>query len=110
MSQLIACCGLNCEKCDARIATINNDNKLREKTARKWSELNNVEIAPAMINCMGCRVEGTKTYFCSDLCEIRKCVSEKGFGTCGNCAELDHCPTVGAILQHTPQAKENLLK
>lgn len=26
------------------------------------------------------------------------------------CAELDNCPTVGAILQHAPEAKENLLK
>ena len=41
MKQLIACCGLDCENCDARIATINNDDKLREETARKWSIMNN---------------------------------------------------------------------
>ncbi len=35
MKQLIACCGLDCENCDARIATINNDDKLREETAQK---------------------------------------------------------------------------
>ena len=35
MKQLIACCGLDCENCDARIATINNDEKLREETAQK---------------------------------------------------------------------------
>lgn len=110
MNQLIACCGLDCEKCDARIATVNNDNELREKTARKWSELNNVEIAPAMINCMGCRVDGAKTYFCSELCEIRKCVNGKGYNTCGDCDELDHCKIVGAIFKYTPEAKENLLK
>ena len=33
MKQLIACCGLDCESCDARIATVKNDNELREKTA-----------------------------------------------------------------------------
>lgn len=27
-NQLIGCCGLDCEKCDARIATITNDNAL----------------------------------------------------------------------------------
>jgi len=110
MNQLIAYCGLDCEKCDARIATVNNDNELRGKTAQKWSKLNNVEITAAMINCTGCRVDGLKTYFCSNLCGIRKCVSEKGYNTCGDCAELDNCPTVGAILQHAPEAKENLLK
>ena len=26
MNPLIACCGLDCEACDARIATITNDN------------------------------------------------------------------------------------
>ena len=28
MNQLIGCCGLDCEKCDARIATLTNDNAL----------------------------------------------------------------------------------
>ena len=30
MKQLIACCGLDCENCDARIATVRDDNELRE--------------------------------------------------------------------------------
>ena len=29
MNDLIGCCGLDCEKCDARIATLTNDNALR---------------------------------------------------------------------------------
>lgn len=29
----IACCGLDCEKCKARLATINNDDKLKRKVA-----------------------------------------------------------------------------
>lgn len=108
MKQLIACCGLNCENCDARIATINNDNELREKTAKKWSELNNVEITAEAINCMGCRIDGMKTIFCSTLCEICKCVYAKGFDTCGDCKELESCLIVGTILKHAPEAKENL--
>ncbi|RNC66999.1 DUF3795 domain-containing protein [Proteiniphilum sp. X52] len=109
MKQLIACCGLDCESCDARIATVTNDNELREKTAQKWSELNNTEITAEHINCMGCRFDGAKTVFCSNLCEIRKCVDEKGFNTCGDCKELNNCQIVGAIFQHNPSAKENLL-
>lgn len=109
MKQLIACCGLDCEKCDARIATVNNDNALREETAQKWSVMNNApEITAATINCMGCRAEGVKFAFCSDYCEIRKCVSSKGFNTCGDCKELDNCQIVGAVHQHAPMAKENL--
>ena len=30
MKQLIACCGLDCESCDAHIATVKNDNELRD--------------------------------------------------------------------------------
>ena len=33
MDKLIACCGLDCRKCDAYIATMNNDDNLRKKTA-----------------------------------------------------------------------------
>ncbi len=32
MEKLIACCGLNCATCDARIATITDDNEMRAKT------------------------------------------------------------------------------
>ena len=55
MKKLIAYCGLDCEKCDARKATLNNDNALREKVTKLWSELNGVEITPEMINCEGDR-------------------------------------------------------
>ena len=68
MNPYIACCGLDCEKCEARLATINNDDRLREKVAKEWSELNKVEITPQMINCSGCRIEGAKTPFCQSLC------------------------------------------
>ena len=53
MNQLIGCCGLDCEKCDARIATVTDDDALREKTAALWTKLNGVTISPEMINCTG---------------------------------------------------------
>ena len=30
MKELIAYCGLDCEKCEARLATINNDNAMTD--------------------------------------------------------------------------------
>ena len=59
MNRMIAFCGLDCEKCDAYIATKNDDQALREKTARwnthqtcqickilhKWAEYNIVYFA-----------------------------------------------------------------
>ncbi|GAB6871258.1 DUF3795 domain-containing protein [Bacteroides rodentium] len=109
MKQLIACCGLDCENCAARIATVNNDDELREKTAKEWSVLNNTpEITAETIHCMGYRADGVKFAYCSNYCAIRKCVYEKGFNTCGDCKELDTCQVVGTVLQHAPGARENL--
>ena len=46
---MIAYCGLDCEKCDAYLATINDDQALRQKTAKLWSELNHAPILPEHI-------------------------------------------------------------
>ena len=108
MKDMIGYCGLDCEKCDAYIATINNDQALREKTAKLWTKLNNAPILPENINCEGCRMNGIKTVFCDSLCEIKKCALKKGVATCGDCSESETCPTVGAILKNNPTALENL--
>ena len=78
---MIAYCGLDCEKCNAYLATIRNDNVLREKTAKLWSEMNHAPITPEMINCMGCREDGVKRPYWEGMCGIRKCAVEKGFAT-----------------------------
>lgn len=108
MKELTAFCGLDCETCDARIATLTDDDALRERTAELWTKLNGVPITAGMINCVGCRAEGVKTPFCESLCPIRQCALEKGCATCGDCPELDSCPKVGAIHANDPAAKERL--
>ena len=105
---LIACCGLDCETCDARIATITNDNALRKKTAARWTELNGVTITPEMISCTGCRIDGAKTSFCDKLCSIHNCVREKGLDTCADCTQMDVCQELGRITSNNPSAMENL--
>ncbi len=108
MKELIAYCGLDCEACDARIATMNDDQALREKTAKLWSELNGTTITADMIRCTGCRVPGVKTPYCGNMCPIRKCAMDKGVATCGGCAEADGCESLAAILSNNAAARENL--
>ncbi|MBQ9358410.1 MAG: DUF3795 domain-containing protein [Abditibacteriota bacterium] len=108
MKQLIGVCGLDCEKCDAYIATKNNDEELRKKTAEKWSQMNGVEILSEYLHCQGCRTEGVKTFYCESMCEIRKCARSKGFETCGECAEAEGCGTLGYIVSGNPDALKNL--
>ena len=70
MKDLIAYCGLDCGKCDARRATLTDDSALREKTAKLWSQMNGVEITPEMINCVGCRVDGVKSPYCDPSASV----------------------------------------
>ncbi|MBR2810947.1 MAG: DUF3795 domain-containing protein [Solobacterium sp.] len=108
MNQLIAYCGLNCEECQARQATIADDDALRAEVAKQWSSLNGVMITPEMINCVGCRADGVKTPFCKSLCPIRQCAEMKQYETCGNCPDMEHCEKLAMITGNNEQARKNL--
>ena len=108
MKQMMAYCGLNCETCQARLATVRQDESLRRAVAEQWSKLNGVEITPEMICCVGCRVEGSKTLYCESLCPIRQCALSRKVETCGSCEEMDTCRKLGAILRNNPDARRNL--
>ena len=108
MNEYIAYCGLDCEACDARIATIQDDNELREKVAKEWSEHNGVEITPDMINCSGCRIDGVKTPYCDSLCPIRQCALHRGYETCGECSEMKTCEKLGMITGNNKEALRRL--
>ena len=108
MRDLIGCCGLDCETCDAYLATLHDDQALREKTAALWAELNQAPILPEHIHCEGCRMDGAKTVYCEHLCETRRCALQKGLATCGGCPDLETCPIVGRIFASNPAALDNL--
>lgn len=108
MKNNIAYCGLDCEKCEAYIATINNDDNLRKKVAKLWSELNQVEITKEMINCEGCKNDGKKTPYCDFLCPIRKCAMNKQYSSCSLCNQLDSCEKLKPIISTNKEAYNNL--
>ncbi|MEW5953852.1 MAG: DUF3795 domain-containing protein [Bacillota bacterium] len=104
---MIAYCGLNCEKCPAFIATVNNDDQLRAQVAREWAREYNAPILPGHINCTGCVAGGVKTYYCEQLCEIRKCAREKELSTCADCGDYN-CSKLDEVFKHAPAARQNL--
>lgn len=108
MRNMIAYCGLDCEKCDAYLATIHDDQALREKTAKLWAELNDAPILPEHINCEGCRADGVKTVYCENLCGIRQCALKKGLTTCGGCPDMETCKAVGEVISNNQEAFKNL--
>jgi hypothetical protein len=108
MEKLISCCGLDCATCDARIATIANDNELRAQTAKKWSvQHDSPGILPEMINCIGCREAGVKFSHC-ERCEIRNCVKSRNYQTCADCDQMESCAILGNVLKYVPSALDNL--
>ena len=108
MEKLIASCGINFATCNARIATVSNDEKLRAKTAEEWKvSYNAPNLMPEMINCTGCREAGAKFGHCGQ-CEIRNCVLSKNYQTCGECDMLESCVKVEKILTYVPDTLKNL--
>ena len=100
MNEYTAYCGLDCETCEARLATVNNDDALRQRVAKEWSELNSAEITPEMINCSGCRIPGVKTPYCDFL--------SKQMETCGRCPEMNSCEKLGMITGNNADALRRL--
>lgn len=104
---MIAYCGLDCEQCEAFIATRKNDDAMRAMVAEKWARQFGAPIKPEHINCTGCMSAGAKTYYCDQLCEVRKCAVQKSVGTCAGCSDFA-CPALEKILREAPQARKNL--
>jgi hypothetical protein len=62
------------------------------------------------INCRGCHSQSACFVGCA-VCPIRKCCSEKSFGTCADCDKYDGCDMLKGFFSFGHQkAKENLDK
>ena len=108
MNKYIAYCGLDCKNCEAYKATVNDDDELRIKVAKEWSEMNHAEITPQMINCQGCRLDGVKTPFCDKMCPIRQCALSKSVETCGDCCEMNSCKKLAMVTGNNAEAANRL--
>ena len=78
--RMMAYCCLKCDKCDAYIATKNNDDELRAKVAKQW------KMKPEKINCEGCKSDK-----CLFNCSARVCAKEKKVITCAHCKDFPSC-------------------
>lgn len=103
----LAYCGLDCDHCPAYLATQNNDDDLRSKTAAKWSAMFQAEIKAEQINCDGCKSTSGRKFFHCSQCGIRSCASGKGFDTCAECDDFA-CDLVKFVIDNVPEAKASL--
>jgi hypothetical protein len=76
----IAYCCIDCDKCEAYKATIENDDALRAKVAKSW------QMKPEQINCLGCKSQ--KALF---NCSLKQCAAKRGVATCAHCPDFATC-------------------
>lgn len=105
--EMIAYCGINCSECKAYIATKQNDDSLRKQIAETWSKELGIEMKIEDINCDGCLVTDGKHINYCNICEIRKCGTQKGVENCAFCVEYS-CEKLGKFHEQAPKAKQTL--
>lgn len=79
-------CGINCEKCKAYIATLADNDELKEQLANEWGELYKRHFSKEDMICYGCKSD-TLFVLCS-LCDIRTCNEKHEITNCEDCASF----------------------
>jgi hypothetical protein len=92
-----AYCGIDCSECPARLVHLNNDDKLRQETIKKWSTPE-YSVTEDTLDCEGCKSDGLHFAFCSS-CTVRACASKRGVETCAHCDDYG-CDILEEYLSH----------
>lgn len=102
-------CGIDCDLCEAKIATETNDDSIRQRLAKEWSEFYQSEIDPSEINCTGCNVNDGIFFSHCKVCKLRLCGEEKEIERCTQCKDYE-CKNLSEFLEQVPEARANLEK
>jgi len=102
--KIIAYCGIDCGACPAYVATQNDDDVLRARTAKEWSEMFKTDIKAAAINCDGCPNDTARMFNYCGVCGIRQCARARKLANCAYCPEYS-CAKLDKGLLHFPAAR-----
>ncbi len=104
-------CGLDCSMCPVYIATIENDEELREETAAEWTHLyapflGGKKLQSSDMFCSGCKSD--MLFVGCKACQIRPCANERNLNSCGDCPEAKLCKKLQSFLNYNPSASKHL--
>jgi len=104
---IIGCCGMDCEACEARRATLKKDAEALARLAVTDEEEGRGSfILPSRMKCTGCLEPGVKSIRCAE-CRIRMCAIENHIPNCGFCENFP-CELGGDVWDAIPEYKHNL--
>ena len=111
MDVMLAYCGLACETCPIRLATLEPDEVARaarrEDIARILSEIYGMPSkAEDITDCDGCRAGGRLLKGCRE-CPIRPCAMVRGVESCAFCPDYP-CARLEAHWEHDPESRARL--
>ena len=104
MGKMIAYCGLICTDCPTYLATKNDDDDARAKTAAFYAKEYGFDLKPQDINCDWCLSKGGKLIAYCQSCDIRKCCKGKNLDNCAVCDEQP-CDKLEKFYNFSPDAK-----
>ena len=108
MTEMIGVCGIVCSRCEAFLATKNNDDGARKSIAKQWAkEYQHPGLKPEDINCDGCLSDGKRLFSHCTVCEIRKCGRGRGVRNCAYCDEYV-CKKLNRFYKIAPGGKATL--
>jgi hypothetical protein len=109
MTTFIAACGIDCEGCEARIATQKLDSVLAQAVAERWGRQFGLDKALPIeaVWCDGCLTEGARKGGYCGQCPIRACAVERKVENCAACDDYG-CATLEAFLVRAAPLRERL--
>lgn len=107
MEKPLAYCGLDCAECPTYLATQADDDQRRAQVAGQWSRQFGMKLAPADINCDGCRSTGGRLFGHCLGCKVRACAQAKVLANCAVCDDYP-CHELAAFHDFAPQARRAL--
>lgn len=103
----IGCCGMDCDACEARRATLSHDSNALARIA-VTAEISDGDsfVLPSKLKCTGCLEPGVKSIRCGK-CLIRACALENHLPHCGYCENFP-CELGTDVWEAIPEYKHNL--